>query len=247
MSSTDLSQIDTLAKSRWQKSNGIMDEIVGNSKLFVERGCYRPPKITHEVDAKLIDWRMENERQLKTTESECNQSFCRALEDLFIIKLEVRDPFDAPDEHEHFTVCKQLIMMGGGNHADRLQLFNRLKLRPPHHQSSNSTTDDDRCDTRSIMSTTTIFTNKNVYARTMQCLKLMRTAYSNDDDDDVENDVINNAVAVATIPPAAKRLLEKSIVRIPSGHDEELGALEKFYSNKMHPKRSFPKKNLKKT
>lgn len=223
-----------------------MDDIVENSRMYVERRCERLENVTHEFDETFDDWTTENERLQKSSEAECNQHFRHVLDKLFAINLEVADPFVS---FEKPINTRYQFKVAGKNHNERLQTLNRLKMRPPHHQSMSSLKSMDnyksftkldlfasinrdkesnRCEVQSIASTSTVFTNKKIFSRALQGLRMMQMDDSDDDDDD-DDEFEKNLLALnlkASAPP------KNPVVCIPSGHEEDLDAFKKVNPNK---------------
>lgn len=218
-----------------------MDDIVENSKTYVERECRRPANVTHEVDVKFDDWSTQNERLRKSTEAECHQHFRKVLDELFTIHLEVADPFVSFDKPLH---TRYQFRVAAKNHHERLQVLNRLKMRLPHHESCGSLKSTDnyrsftkhdlldsidrdmensRCDAQSVISTSTVFTNKKIFSRALQGLRMMQIDDSDDDDDAFENDMV-------AMMPSAKVPTKNPVVCIPSGHEDDLDAFKKVNS-----------------
>lgn len=228
-------QIATLAKSRWQKNSGVMDDITENSTLYVERGCERPGYVIHEFDGKFDDWAEKNERLRKSTGIECNQHFRQVLDKLFSINLEVVDPFASFDKphNTHFQ-----FKVAGQNHSERLQALGRLEMRPPHHQSMtsidnyesftkrdlfsliNRDRESNRCEVQSTISTSTLKGNVKVSLRLLQGLHILKMEDNDDNDDDEFEENILALNAKINVPP------ENSVFCIPSGHEEDLDAFK---------------------
>lgn len=236
-----------------------MDDIVENSRNHVERGCYRPANITHEIDVKFDDWTTQNERLRKLDETECNQRFHQVLDKLFNINLEVNDPF-VPIEKRFNARYKTSFNNGGVNHNDRLRTLNGLKVRPPHRQSiddytsftsrdrldsiDRDTDDNYRCEVQSTMSTSTIFTNSKVFTRALQGLRMMQMEDSDNEDDD-DDDAINHRIDA--LNTKANEPMKNPIVCIPSGHEKDLNVFQKINSNNNNNRFSGNKFNKQRT
>lgn len=223
-----------------------MDDIIENCQQYVERGFQRPANVTHEFDVKFDNWATQNERLRKSTGTECNQHFRRVLDNLSTINLEVTDPFVSIVTPFN---ARYQFKVAGQNHNERLQTLSHLKARLPHNQSLGSlkSIDDyksltkrdlfdlihhdvesNRCEVQSVMSTTsTIFTNKKVFSRALQSLRMLQIEDSGDEDDfddDFEKNIIASNAA-ANVPP------KNSILCIPSGHEDDLDAFKKVNQN----------------
>lgn len=219
-----------------------MDDILENSKTYVERDCRRPANVTHEFDVKFDDWSTQNERLRKSAEAECHQHFRKVLNGLEPIRLEVADPFVSFDKPLN---TRYQFKVAGKHHHERLHTLNRLKIRLPRHESCGSLKSTDnyrsftkhdlldsidremensRCDVQSVISTSTVFTNKKVFSRALQGLRMMQIDDSDDDDDEFENDMLA-MTANAKVPAI------NPVVCIPSGHEEDLDAFKKVNSN----------------
>lgn len=235
-------EMDTLAKARFDKNNGVMDAIVQNCKTYVERECFRPPNVIHEFDAKFDGWTVLNEQVRKSAENECHRQFQQALDELFTINLTVADPFVSLDPS---IDTNYQFKVAGKNHLERLQALNRLKMRRPHRQSMGSfksidnyeslTKRDlsdinrrDQSDARSVVSTTsTVFTNKQVFLRALDALRMLQIDSSDEadsDDGDVDAEFEKTFFELQAKPNVP---VQNPIVCVPSGHETHLAAFEK--------------------